>query len=416
MANIFKTSMTGDQEPMPTGSKAIAFAGLELNDTGDALTYSITVKGLDFGPVLGLAPQTPDSKDDVTSLHFHSAPRGTDGPVVFGIVNPAQDTDDRAIAINPDGSATVTGIWEQTDIANQPLSTFVAPLKATNPGADTVLYLNIHTNAFPKGEIRGQVAATSGTLIQGTDGNDNLRGGVGDDTLFGKQGNDSLVGSDGDDLFNGNQGSDTLNGGLGKDSLYGGQDKDFLFGNEGADVLFGNLGDDSLAGGKGDDIFNGNQGSDTIDGNVGNDIIYGGQDNDLLIGSTGSDFLSGDKGNDTLSGVDASAASPGLGEIDTLVGGEGSDRFILANTNVFYYNDGNDADAGLNDYALITDFKAGEDVIQLRGSANNYVLAISKGSLPTGTAIFQVSAQNELVGIVQGVTDLSLGSSSFTFV
>lgn len=416
MANIFKVSLTGDQEPTPTGSKAIGFAGVELNDAGNALTYTLNIRGLDFGPLLGLAPQTPNTADDVTMAHFHTAPRGVNGPVVFNIF-PVDDKDDQIAAINPDGTTTITGIWEQTDTAKQPLSTFANQLKSAGPGADTTLYFNVHSNAFPGGEIRGQIAATTGIVIQGTDVSDNLVGGEGDDTLFAKGSNDSLSGSGGDDLFNGNQGSDTLNGGAGNDTLYGGKDDDFLFGNEGNDVLIGNLGADNLAGGKGDDLLFGNEGSDTLDGNAGNDTIYGGKDNDFLIGSLGNDSLSGDLGDDTVSGVDGSSASPGLGEIDTLSGGDGVDRFLLGKSNVFYYNDGNDADAGLNDYALITDFKAGQDVIQLRGAANNYTLAASGGNLPTGTAIFLVSSgQNELVGIVQGVTDLTLGSNSFIFV
>ncbi|MFB2921118.1 MULTISPECIES: CHRD domain-containing protein [Aerosakkonema] len=416
MPNIFKATLTGDQEPTPTGSKGTGVGNLELNDVGDALSFTLNIKGLDFGPILGQAPQTPDPTDDVTIAHFHSAARGINGPVVFNIF-PPDDKDDQKATINPDGSTTITGIWEQTDAGKQPLSNFVPNLKAAGLGADTTLYFNFHTNAFPGGAIRGQIAATTGTVIQGTDVSDNLVGGEGDDTLFGKGNNDSLSGGGGDDLCNGNQGSDTLNGGVGNDTLYGGKDDDFLFGNEGNDVLIGNLGADNLAGGKGDDLLFGNEGSDTLDGNAGNDTIYGGKGNDFLIGSLGNDSLSGDLGDDTLSGVDGSSASPGLGEIDTLTGGDGVDRFILGKSNVFYYNDGNDADAGLNDYALITNFKAGQDVIQLRGAANNYTLATSGGNLPTGTGIFLVSSgQNELVGIVQGATDLTLGSGSFIFV
>lgn len=471
MANIFKASFAGTQEVPPNQSKATAVASLELNEVGDAFSYNITAKGLDFGTLLGVAPQTPDPADDVTSLHFHAAPRGTNGAVVFGIVNPTQDTDDLIGFINPDGSTTISGIWEQTDPANQPLVNFSPALLATPPGGETNLYLNIHTKAFPGGEIRAQVAASSGSLNIGNNNNDNLIGGTGDDTLFGKMGTDILSGNEGDDLLNGNEGSDTLNGGIGNDSVYGGKDNDFLFGNEGddvllgnfgadslvgaagndllygnqgadtldgnagndtiyggkandvlfgnegEDVLIGNLGADSIAGGKDNDFLYGNQGADTVDGNAGNDFIYGGQEEDLLIGSTGSDFLSGDKGNDTLRGVDTSAEIPGLGEVDTLVGGEGADTFVLATSRVGFYNDRNDADPGLGDYALITDFKAGEDVIQMSGLAASYVFAASPNGLPSGTAIYlRTSGQNELLAIVQGVSNLTPATGGFTFV
>lgn len=412
MANIFKVAFTGNQEVPPIETPATAIGSLELNEIGDALSYNITVKGLDFGNLLGIAPITPSTTDDVMGLHFHVGERGTNGAVVFGIANPTQDTDDRAIAINPDGSTTITGIWEQTDPANQPLSNFVPTLLATPGRADTNLYLNIHTNAFPGGELRGQLVGSTGIFDIGTENNDNLSGGEGDDTLFGRGGNDLISGNDGDDLINGNQDNDTINGGVGIDSLFGGQGDDFLFGNSGNDVIFGNIGNDILFGGREDDLMNGNQGNDTVDGNIGNDIIHGGQGDDFLVGGQGNDYLSGNKGNDILRGVDVSAASPGQGELDTLVGGEGADRFNLANSTQFYYTgDGN------NGYALILDFNPNEDTIRLRGGANNYVLGASPNGLPSGTAIFQpINGQNDLVAIVQGTDSLDLGATYFNFV
>ncbi|HEY9848333.1 MAG TPA: CHRD domain-containing protein [Leptolyngbyaceae cyanobacterium] len=412
MANIFKVAFSGNQEVPPIETPATATGSLQLNEIGDALSYNITVKGFDFGTLLGIAPVTPSTTDDVVGLHFHVGARGTNGAVVFGIANPTQDTDDRAIVINPDGSTTITGIWEQTDPANQPLSNFAPTLLATPGGADTNLYLNIHTNAFSGGELRGQLVGSTGIFDIGTENNDNLIGAEGDDTLFGRGGNDLISGNNGDDLINGNQGSDTIDGGIGNDSLFGGQGDDFLFGKSGNDVMFANIGNDSLSGGEGDDLMNGNQGNDTIDGNAGNDIIYGGQEDDLLIGSLGSDYLSGDKGNDILSGVDGSAASPGQNEVDILVGGEGADRFNLANNLQFYYvGDGN------NGYAVIADFNPNEDRIQLRGGTGNYVLGASPNGLPGGTAIFQpINGQNDLVAIVQGTDNLNLGAAYISYV
>lgn len=412
MANIFKVAFTGNEEVPPVQSPATAVGSLELNEIGDALSYNITVKGLDFGNLLGVAPVTPSTTDDVVGLHFHVGQRGTNGAVVFGIANPTQDTDDRAIAINPDGSTTITGIWEQTDPANQPLSNFVPTLLATAGGADTNLYLNIHTKAFAGGELRGQLVGSTGIMDIGTDNNDNLSGQAGDDTLFGKGGNDLISGNDGDDLINGNQDSDTIEGGVGNDSLFGGQGDDFLFGKPGNDAVFGNIGNDNLTGGVGDDLMNGNQGNDTVDGGTGNDIIHGGQENDFLVGGFGNDYLSGDRGNDILRGVDVSAASPGQGEVDTLFGGEGSDRFNLANKTQFYYvGDGNKG------YALISDFNPNEDTIRLRGGANNYLLGVSPEGLPGGTAIFQpIDGQNDLVAIVQGTDSLNLAAAYFDFV
>lgn len=418
MANIFKANLSGDQETGGgTPSKATGFATFELNEAGDALSYGITIKGLDFGPLLGKAPQTSSQNDDVKALRFHVGGKGTNGPVALGIYNPEQDTDDRITIINADGSTTINGIWEITDPASESLSAYSTPLKAASPGALTNLYLNVYTNKFPNGEIRGQIGAYTGKLFPGTDKADNITGSAGDDIIYGKSKNDVLSGGAGDDLFNGNIGNDTIDGGLGNDTIFGGKDNDALFGKDGGDVILGNLGTDNIVGGEGDDLLFGNESADTIEGNAGNDTIFGGKDNDSLSSGTGNDYLSGDLGNDTISAVDITVKNPGVGEIDTLVGGEGADLFILGKGNQIYYNDGIDAKSGQSDYAIISDFNVSQDVIQLGGTAANYAVASAPTGLPSGSAIFRLTGgQNELIAVVEDVSNLNLEGNYFSFV
>lgn len=133
-----------------TGSTATGTATMTLNSTLGALSYSITLVGLDLD---GL--QTPaDPSDDVTAFHFHAAPAGVNGPVVFGLISPSHDTDD--LVINP-AAGTLTGSWENTDV--NPLSGQLANL---NSGG---LYLNVHTTSFPAGEIRGQVLGAPPSVV-----------------------------------------------------------------------------------------------------------------------------------------------------------------------------------------------------------------------------------------------------------
>jgi Ca2+-binding RTX toxin-like protein len=159
-------------------------------------------------------------------------------------------------------------------------------------------------------------------------------------------------------------------------------------------------------------------GNDVMDAGAGNDQLYGGTDNDTLRGGTGNDKLYGEAGNDSLIGVNASSTTPGRGEIDQLTGGGGRDRFHLGDANRFYYGDGNASVAGVGDYALITDFKQAEgDVIQLKGVASSYRLGSSPVNGLSGTAVFvKTSGVDELIGIVQGVTNLSLSSAAFIYV
>ncbi|MBD2092439.1 hypothetical protein H6F67_21565 [Microcoleus sp. FACHB-1515] len=132
----------------------------------------------------------------------------------------------------------------------------------------------------------------------------------------------------------------------------------------------------------------GNALDNTLVGNAGNNILSGG----------GHDLLNGGAGNDILQSSGGAA-----GEIDTLTGNSGADLFILGTTAGALYNDTHSATAGTGDYALITDFSAIEDLIQLHGWQTDYTLAASPTGLPTGTAIYRVvptGQLNELIAIL----------------
>ena len=125
-----------------TGSLASGPASLFLNAAQDALEYTITINGLDLD-----GAQTPgDPNDDVIAMHFHFAPPGVNGPVVFGLIAPGHDGDD--LVIDP-VLGTISGRWENTDV--NPLSAQLTNLLNGN------LYINVHTPVFRAGEIRGQI-------------------------------------------------------------------------------------------------------------------------------------------------------------------------------------------------------------------------------------------------------------------
>jgi uncharacterized delta-60 repeat protein len=109
------------------------------------------------------------------------------------------------------------------------------------------------------------------------------------------------------------------------------------------ETLNGGIYNDRLRGLDGIDILNGNSGDDLLEGGGGGDTLNGGRGNDFLRGDAGIDTLNGGSGNDVLIG--------GAGA-DTLTGGTGRDKFVL-------YSQSEGADT-------ITDFTAGQDVIDLR--------------------------------------------------
>lgn len=269
---------------------------------------------------------------------------------------------------------------------------------------------------------------TGGTgpdTISGLGGDDILQGLGGSDDISGGSGNDLISAGDGNDTVSGNQGSDDILGGDGDDVLGGGAQADRILGEAGDDTLNGGNGKDTLDGGEGDDMVSGGKGRDNIFGGAGDDNLRGGKGKDTLTGGLGDDALVGNAGGDRLIGVDPSSSGAGLGfgsgEVDTLTGSGGRDTFVLGDETRVYYDDGDVLSNGESDLALITDFEASHDFIELSGSADLYSLDFFTSGTGTIDAdlIFDpgVEARGEVIATLQNVsTDLSLSDSAFIFV
>jgi hypothetical protein len=115
----FTAKMSGAQETPPVTTTATGTGAFVLNVAGTALSYTITINGL-----------------NITAAHFHNGPIGVAAGVVKNLT-----------FVNN----TATGVWSSTD-ATQPLTDSL--LSELLRGR---LYVNAHTTANPGGEIRGQV-------------------------------------------------------------------------------------------------------------------------------------------------------------------------------------------------------------------------------------------------------------------
>jgi Subtilase family/RTX calcium-binding nonapeptide repeat (4 copies) len=222
------------------------------------------------------------------------------------------------------------------------------------------------------------------TDLLGTQLNDTLYGNFETNSIFGFAGNDRIYGSSNPDIIYGNSGFDYLNGYSGNDTILSGQD------------------DDSIDAGFGDDILFGNLGSDNLQGYYGNDALFGGQGNDLLEGESNNDWVSGDAGNDTLIGVYkySFSSQPGLGEIDTLAGGEGADFFVLGDQYESYY-----VGTGNSDLAVITDFQPELDTIAVTHTNEITSFNITLTGLGAGLGIYDTSSgTSDLIAFLPGVT------------
>lgn len=307
-------------------------------------------------------------------------------------------------------------------------------------------------------------------FIDGAGGNDTLIGGALGDTIFGGADNDSLDGRGGADYIDGGSGNDTLYGfGTSYDSavdtLIGGGGDDTYYADvndvieevagAGYDTLrlnisnmrsdyfmpanveklvvdlqyqyqseeiYGNSGDNvieasgfstSALGGK---AIDGLGGFDRMVGGSGYDYLRGGAGQDTVIGGGANDNLFGDGGNDSITGVDF-VGGTGVGQIDTLTGGADYDMFYLGYAGKSFYNDGVAGNSGINDYGLITDFKTGVDIIFLGGAPSNYYLQEFNfsgiGSSDQFDTLIRLKGSNEVVGVLQDTTGLSINSRDF---
>ncbi|BCL38122.1 CHRD domain-containing protein [Nostoc sp. MS1] len=163
-ATIFRSQLNGNKiidsngNPAPTGSSAIGFATLELNDAQTQLAYSITLNNLALDTAGGT----------VSKIHFHRGFANQRSPFhVFNIYGPKDDAD--AVFGKKDNPITVSGIWSDTDYCFTPAKTGFTcdtdpdTTKKLSDYVDELLaggiYINVHTTAFASGEIRGQIEA-----------------------------------------------------------------------------------------------------------------------------------------------------------------------------------------------------------------------------------------------------------------
>jgi hypothetical protein len=118
LAYVFEAQITGDQVVPPTGSGAGGVASIIINEDMTVANYTVSFAGLEGGAQ--------------TAAHFHLAAPGENGPVVFdlGVGTP------------------VSGMWMPTAEEAQALM-------------DGNIYVQIHTEGFPAGEIRGQFVQTA---------------------------------------------------------------------------------------------------------------------------------------------------------------------------------------------------------------------------------------------------------------
>ncbi|MCW8091203.1 CHRD domain-containing protein [Alteromonas sp. ASW11-130] len=141
---IFTATLSGDQEVPSVTTPASGSAIGELSGTAGSyvFTYEINYTNLS-SPII----------DAAGGGHFHNATAGNNGPVVHLF-------DTAAFAFLGSTDGTISGDWRFDDASNPLTDTLANELIAGN------MYINLHTEIFNGGELRGQLfAVTEPTLL-----------------------------------------------------------------------------------------------------------------------------------------------------------------------------------------------------------------------------------------------------------
>nr|RNJ65806.1 MAG: hypothetical protein EDM05_29155 [Leptolyngbya sp. IPPAS B-1204] len=197
-------------------------------------------------------------------------------------------------------------------------------------------------------------------------GSDLSRGSLRGRSLSGNRQNNLLLGRAGADIVRGRAGDDVLKG-------FGGNDQ-----------LFGELGDDRLLGGTGNDSLSGGLGRNTLNGEAGQDQLLGGKDADQLVGGSGDDRLNGQGGRDKLTG------------------GTGRDRFVLAV-----------GAAQLRNAAEITDFRDGEDFLELTTLKFEDLVILQGTGQQAGNTLIQNKQTGEYLAILKNIQSSQIDIRDF---
>lgn len=136
--STFVAHLSGAEEVTvtPVETRATGQAVFRLSQDGSELSYRLIVANI----------------QDVTMAHIHLAPAGVNGPVVAWLYPdgpPAQLLPGRSSGV------LATGTIEDADLvgllAGASLDDLIDELRDGNA------YVNVHTTAYPAGEVRGQI-------------------------------------------------------------------------------------------------------------------------------------------------------------------------------------------------------------------------------------------------------------------
>ncbi len=129
----FDAKLTGKDEVPSKDTKATGIAGFNVKDN-NTINYSVNVTNI----------------QKVTGAHIHQGKAGVNGPVVVTLYN---STTPSPMTNGPLSKGDITSAKFEGPLAGKQISDLISMIKSGDA------YVNVHTEANPKGEIRGQLSA-----------------------------------------------------------------------------------------------------------------------------------------------------------------------------------------------------------------------------------------------------------------
>lgn len=145
----FDFFLSGDQEVPPVDTPAVGAAELQYNTDTQTFSIDIMVFGIELADLLDVGPNN-------TPIHIHNAPAGANGPIV--------------VDLGFMGSFVEDGLGIRFQLTDQPFggqqgNVFSDPDDNELALFAAELYVNIHTNDHPTGELRGQIVPAPASTL-----------------------------------------------------------------------------------------------------------------------------------------------------------------------------------------------------------------------------------------------------------
>jgi uncharacterized delta-60 repeat protein len=213
-----------------------AASAVVANGTGDTFTWTPTAPGT-YTVTFTATDSAAQSASASATLVVTAPPPTGPAVIVNGVLTVTGTGAANVVTVTGSGSgsgntATVTVVVDGGAPQTFPAASFTSILVVGGAGNDWITV---------------DAAVTKPAEIHGGDGSDVISGGSGNDLLFGDD--DSAIPPAGNDILTGNAGHDVIVGGAGNDVIAGGSGRDVLIGGGGADWIVGNNDDDALVAG-----------------------------------------------------------------------------------------------------------------------------------------------------------------------